>query len=409
MRCAWLFAASAMLTGAVHAAPLTYDAALKLADQTAPSVQAKAAAVRAAQSSAIAAGRLPDPKLEFGVEGFPVSGPLAGRPDRDDFSDARVGLMQDVTSNAKRRAARERASADIGAAQVGQVGEARDVRLNTALAWIDLYYAERRLAALDQIERALAPLRTSAPSELASGAMRPAQTVEPEQLTAALDDRRADLVATVAKARAELVRWTADAQAEVTGDPPDFTIDPVALRSGLDGLPSIAAYDAMGRQADADVDAARADKRSDWSFELAYQHRDPRFGDMVMALATVSLPLFASTRQDPIIAARLDTADSVRIEREAARRALVAQLDSDLADHAMHHDRLHRALETLVPLAKRRAELETASYAAGIASLSDALQAFLALAEARIDAIDRQADVARDGARIVLTYGSDDQ
>ena len=410
MRSPWLFSLSVMLLAAsAHAAPLTYDAALKLANQTAPSLQAKTAELRAAQSSAIAAGRLPDPKLEFGVEGFPVTGPLAGRPDRDDFSDARVGLMQDVTSSAKRRAARERAAADIGVAEVGQVGEARGVRLNTALAWIDLYYAERRLAALDEIDRALTPLRTTAPSQLASGAVRPAQALEPEQLTAALGDRRADLVAAVAKARAELVRWTDDAPAEVAGEPPDFTIDPVALRAGLERLPSIAAYDAMGRQADADVDAARADKRSDWTFELAYQHRDPRFGDMVLAMATVSLPLFASTRQDPIIDARLESANGVRIDREAARRALVAQLDSDLADHAMHHDRLHRALDTLVPLAKRRADLETASYGAGTASLSDVLQAFLALAEARIDAIDRQADVARDGARIVLTYGSDDQ
>lgn len=75
----------------------------------------------------------------------------------------------------------------------------------------------------------------------------------------------------------------------------------------------------------------------------------------------------------------------------------------------MHHDRLHRALETLVPLAKRRADLETAAYGAGTASLSDVLQAFLALAEARIDAIDREADVTRDGARIVLTFGAQAQ
>ena len=36
---------------AAQAAPLTYDAALKLADQTAPSVQARIADVRAARSS----------------------------------------------------------------------------------------------------------------------------------------------------------------------------------------------------------------------------------------------------------------------------------------------------------------------------------------------------------------------
>jgi outer membrane protein, heavy metal efflux system len=409
MRLAWLLTVSALCAGGATAAPLTFDAALKLANQSAPSLQAKATGVRAAQSSSIAAGRLPDPKLEFGTEGFPVSGPNAGRPERDDFSDLRLGVMQDMPSGAKRGAARERAAADIGAAEVARTAEAREVRLNTALAWIDLYYAERRLAALDEIDRALVPLRRAAPSQLASGAMRPAQTLDPERLTATLGDRRADLIAAVAAARAALTRWTGDDPAEVAGDPPDYAIDPVALHAGLDQLPALAAYDAMGRQADADVDAAKADKHSDWSWELAYQHRDPKFGDMVMAQATVSLPLFAATRQDPIIAAREETASGVRIEREAARRELLAALDASLANHAMHHDRLHRALDTLVPLAKRRADLETASYAAGTASLSDVLQAFLALAEVRTDLVDRQADVARDGARIVLTYGSDDQ
>jgi cobalt-zinc-cadmium efflux system outer membrane protein len=409
MRLTRLFAMSALLAGPAQAAPLTYDAALKAADQTAPSLQAKAADVRAARSSAIAAGRLPDPKLEFGVEGFPISGPFAGHPERDDFSDARIGLMQDLPNLAKRRSARERAAADIGAAEVGRTAQAREVRLGAALAWIGLYYAERRLAALDDINQTLAKLRAAAPSQLALGAMRPAQTLEPEQMTAALGDRRADLVAAVATARADLARWTGDVQAEVAGPPPDYAIDPAALRAGVDQLPALTTYDAMGRQADADLDAARADKHSDWSWELAYQHRDPRFGDMVMVQATVSLPLFAATRQDPVIAARAETASGVRFQREAARRELLAALEAGLADHAMHHDRLSRAVETLVPLARRRAELETASYAAGTASLSDVLQAELGLAEAVTDTLDRAADVARDGARIVLTYGADAQ
>ena len=409
MRSAWSLTLLAVLAKAAYAAPLTYSAALKLADVSAPVLQARAADVRAARSSAIAAGRLPDPKLALGVEGFPVSGLYAGRPSADDFTDVRVGVMQDVPNGAKRRSARERAAADIGAAQTSQVAQAREVRLNTAMAWIDLFYAERRLAALDDIDKALAPLRDAAPSQLASGAMRAAQTLEPEQLTAVLGDRHADLVAAVAKARSELARWTGDADAKVVGDPPDFPISAAALHAGLDQLPALAVFDAAGRQADADVNAAKADKRSDWGWELAYQHRDPRFGDMVMVQATVSLPLFATSRQDPIIAARTETAGRTRIEREAARRELLASLDADLADHAMHHDRLHRAIGTLVPLAKRRADLETAGYAAGSASLSDVLQAFLALAEARIDAINRDADVVRDGARIVLTYGSDAQ
>jgi cobalt-zinc-cadmium efflux system outer membrane protein len=407
MRLAWLFTASAMLAAAANAAPLTFDAALKLADVTAPTLQARAADVRVARSLAIAAGRLPDPKVALGIEGFPISGPNAGHPERDDFSDVRVGVMQDVPNLARRRSARDRAAADVGAAEISQVAAAREVRLNTALAWIDLYYAERRLAALDEIEHALGSLRDAAPSQLASGAVRPAQTLEPDQLFAQLGDRRADLVAAVAKAKAELVRWTGDAAADIAGAPPEYAVDPVALRSAIDRLPMLTAYDALARQADADVSAAKADKHPDWTWELAWQHRNPRFGDMVMIQGTVTLPLFASTRQDPVIAARAETASRVRIEREASRRELLAALDASLADHAMHHDRLHRALDTLVPLAKHRADLETASYGAGTASLSDVLQAFLGFAEARIDAIEREADVARDGARIVLTYGSD--
>lgn len=409
MRCAWPIAATAFLAGAAHAAPLTFDAALRLADQTAPSLQAKALDVRAARSSAIAAGRLPDPKASFGIDDFPISGPLAGRPDLDNFSMVTLGISQEVPNRAKRRAARERAAADIGAAQLGQVGETRSVRLNTALAWIDLYYAERRLAALGEIDRALAAFRGTSASRLASGAARPGEALEPEQWTAALADRRATLVAAIGAARAELVRWTGDPAPEVAGDPPDFAIDPAALRAGLHRLPALAAYDAMGRQADADVDVAKADRHPDWAFELGYSHRDPRFGDYVSAKATVSLPLFASTRQNPVIDARIETASRVRLERQAKRRELEAALDASLADHVMHHEQLHRAITTLVPLAKQRADLETASYGAGTASLSDVLSAILALAEASTAVIDHQAEVARDGALIVLTYGSEAQ
>ncbi len=404
MRPFWLTSALALLSSAAQAAPLTYDAALKLADQSAPSLQAKALDIRAAQSAAIAAGRLPDPKLRLGLDNFPISGPPAGRFGPDSMTMATVGVMQDVPNGAKRRAERDRATADIGAAQSSERVEARNIRLSAAVAWVDLYYAERRLTALDQVEAALKPLRETAPSQVAAGAARPAQTLEADQLLAALGDRRADLAAEVAKARAELARWTGDPDPEAAGSPPSLDVDPIALRAGLDRLPQLRAYDAMSRQAEADVAFAKAGKRPDWSWELAYQHRDPMWGDMVSLGATVSLPIFAGKRQDPVIASKVDVAGRVRSEREATRRALAAQLDTDLADHTMHHDRLHRAEGVLVPLAQKKAELERASYAGGSASLSDVLQASIALAEAKVDALNREADVVRDTVRIDLTY-----
>ena len=407
MRSFWLLATAALCACRANADPLTYAAALKLSERSAPSLEARADDLKAARFASVAAGRLPDPKLALGVEGFPISGPNAGHPERDDFSDVRIGVIQDVPNGAKRRAERLRAAADIGAAEAGQIAEGRTVRINAALAWIDLYFAKRRLAALEDIGIGIGKLHATAPARLASGAQRPAVAIEPERLKAVLDDRRAELVAVVAKARAELVRWTGDATADVAGDGPNYPLDPVELRAGLDRLPSLRVIEAQSRQADASTSLAKAERHPDWSWEVGYQHRDNRFGDMVMAQVTVGLPIFGATRQDPVIAARIQSASRVRLEREAARRALRAALEADLADHAMHHERLMRANTTLIPLASRRAALELASYAAGTASLSDALDAEVALAEARVDGLDREAAVVRDGARIALTYGSE--
>ncbi len=215
------------------------------------------------------------------------------------------------------------------------------------------------------------------------------------------------MTAGIAKARAELIRWTGDPAAEVAGAPPAYAPDPAGLRANLERLPGLAVYDAQAHQAAADLAAARADKRPDWTWELTYQHRDPRWGEMVSVGATVGLPLFAAKRQDPDIAARAASASRVRLDLEAARRDLTAALDTDLANLDRLHDRLARAETLLVPLAKRRADLETASYAAGSASLGDVLQAFLALADAHIDRLDREAELTRDTARIALTYGAD--
>ena len=73
----------------------------------------------------------------------------------------------------------------------------------------------------------------------------------------------------------------------------------------------------------------------------------------------------------------------------------------------MHHTLLRTATERLLPLAENEAALERASYAAGRASLGDVLAAQLALAEAQLEHLNREAAVARDAVRLNLTYGSD--
>jgi cobalt-zinc-cadmium efflux system outer membrane protein len=299
-----------------------------------------------------------------------------------------------------------RAAADIGVAEAGELVEGRNVRLETALAWIDLYYGERRLRQLDLLDASLDDLQKTVTARLASGSARPSQALEPDQLRAAIADRRAEMAAVVAQARARLARYTGDPDPQATGDPPILDVDPIRLRAGIDALPALRAQDARIAVAEADVRLARRQalrlegRRHLWPARShVRRHGLGRRVDRPAAVRRQAPEPQDRCKREPCARGRFD--------REAIRRELVAQLDADLADHAMHLSRLRNARETLVPLARHRAELDRDSYGAGKLDLGAALLTTLGLAEAEVEALNREADVARDAVRITITYGEE--
>jgi cobalt-zinc-cadmium efflux system outer membrane protein len=404
---AWLALATTSLPAC--AGPLTFDAALEKAAVGAPSISAKSLATAAARASRIAAGQLPDPKLALGIDSFPISGPLAFEPQRDNFTWINVGVSQDIPNLAKRRAQRGRAEADIGVADAETGVASRTVKVDVALAWIDLAYAERRLGALDGVLTRLDRVVRASPTAIASGASRPAQVLAGREAVAKLQDRRDELVAAVARARARLTRWTGEAEPEIAGAIPDFSVDPARLRSSLQQHPTLVLATATVSRADANLRIAEAERRPDFGVDLSYQRRDPRFGDYVSAGVKIGLPLFQKHRQEPLIAARAADAGGARAEADATLRALTADLDAGLADHVMRRAQWQRARDVLQPLAEQRVRLEIGSYSAGRATLTDIADAHAALADAVLNTLDREAALIADGARLILLYGSTDR
>ena len=405
MRFILLLAGSLSLASAAQAGPLTFEAAQRLALQS-PALDGTAADLEAAKVQGRAAGKLPDPRIRLGLDNAPISGPPAGTFGGDSMTMVSVGLMQDRPSAAKREAARRAASAEVSTAGARQALVARETRLAVALAWIDLYYTDQKLAALAAVEKAITPLRDTAPAALTAGDARPGQTLEAQQKLALLADRRSELLADRASAAAELTRWTGEPGPQPIGPAPDFPIDPETLRAGLPNHPSLMALDAARQMAGAQLAQARAEAHPDTSWDIAYQKRDGAYGDMVSLGVTFGLPLFGQSRREPLIAAQSARVRGAESQKAAGARQLLAALESDLADHQMHHEQLARAQETLAPLAQQRADLETASYGAGRASLTDVLGALLDLAETKLSILDRQALVTRDSAKINLTYGT---
>ena len=390
----------------LQAEPLTFAEAVELAETATPAIEARSLVIEAAQSAAIAADQLPDPKLSVDIMDRRIAGPFefSPRPGRNGFPRQRIGISQDIPNGAKRRARAGQAMADITAARANKEALVQDAQLYSALSWIDLHYAQRRLHILEVLQQSLNELSATVGARLESGITRPAEAFEPELLIAKLADRRSRRVADIEKARAMLARWTGVDHPEIEGTLPEFTIDRENLVSTIKELPILDIQDAKVERAEADVELARANKRPDFSVNASYAHRRPEYGEYVSVGVTIDLPLFAKKRQNPLIDARILEASAARLEASDLERQLQAELSRDFAENRSYRESWERSKNTLLPLAKKQAELEQVSYGAGRVDLDTALNAAVAFAEAEIDLLDREATLVRDTVRIKYTY-----
>ncbi|WP_024303473.1 TolC family protein [Pseudogulbenkiania sp. MAI-1] len=398
------------LVGLAQAAPLTFNAALDQAENTSPALAAQRAQVGAAQSAAIPAGALPDPKLFVGVDNYPVSGPMRGSLTQDFMTMQKVGVMQEFPNADKRRARVEAASAEIAVAEAQSRTARLKVRREAALAWLNRYAVERKLALFADLERENRLLATAVRAQIASGRAQPADAVMPKQEAAQLADRHDDLVRDLAKANAELRRLIGSAADEpLAGAPPAFNLDAGTLRQRLHRHPELLAFGAETRKAEAEVREAVAMKKPDWGVELAYQKRGAQFGDMVSLQFTFDLPLFSKTRQDPAIAAKQQELARIDAEREAMLRDHANELDSDLADYAALGQQVERVHLEWLPLAQQKVDLVTASYQAGRADLTTVLSARRELIEQRFKLIELDYQRTSTAARLYFAYGENAQ
>ncbi|PKM33763.1 MAG: hypothetical protein CVV08_04965 [Gammaproteobacteria bacterium HGW-Gammaproteobacteria-12] len=392
------------------ASALTLDQALLLAEREAPSLAAQAANRDAAIQAAIPAGELPDPKLLLGLQNFPIEGDARGSLTRDFMTMQMVGVMQEVPNRDKRRARVEAARAGIDSADALARVERLKVRRETALAWIGSFAIEQKLQLFQSLYEENRLLAKAVQAQIAGGRGMAIDSLAPRQEAALLAEQEDEFERNREQARAALRRWLGAAAGEpLSGTWPSWPVDDPHFRHNLQRHPELQIFEPMTDEAEAQVRLAEAEKRSDWSWELAYQKRGDAFGDMVSAQLTFDLPLFAGRRQDPKIAAKRAEMLRLEAEREAVTRERLQELDDDLAEYRRLDRALARSQQTLVPLAEEKVQLAMADYRAGAGDLMTLVAARRELIEARLKHIDLQQQRAQTSARLYFAYGDRSQ
>jgi outer membrane protein TolC len=273
------------------------------------------------------------------------------------------------------------------------------------LAWISALAVEEKLALFQTLYAENDLLVKAVRARLAGGRGQPADSVGPKQEAALLAEQEDQLQQSRAQQRAALRRWVGPrADEPLTGRLPNWPVDAEHYRHSLQRHPELVLFDPMTDEAQAEVRQAEADKKSDWSWQLAYQKRDDAFGDMMSVQFSFDLPLFPGSRQNPRIAAKQATLSQLHAQREAAEREHAQQLADDLAEYQRLDRALRRSQDSLVPLAEEKVALTLAGYRAGNGELASVIAARRELIETRLKHIDFAQQRALTSARLHFAY-----
>ncbi len=403
--------ALALSTAAVAAGvPLTLPAAQQLAIQRSRQLSAQDFAVSASRDMAVAAGQLPDPVLKFGIDNLPVDGVDRFSLTNDFMTMRRVGVMQEFTRADKRqlRADRYEREAEKDLAEKNLTVAA--IQRDTALAWLDRYYAEATAAVIAE-QGAQARLEIQA----AEGAYRAgrgsqADVFAARSALAAFDDRNSDIGRRIRNARIMLARWIGDAgDAPLAGEPAidAIRLDPANLDSHLAHHPQIAVLTRQEDIAETEAKLAQANEKADWSVELAYQQRGPAYSNMVSIGVSIPLQWDRKNRQDRELSSKLALVEQAKAERDEALRAHIAETRSMIDEWQNGRERITRYRRELIPLANERTTATLTAYRGGKAGLNDVLAARRNELDVRLQALQLEADTARLWARLNFLFPED--
>jgi len=383
-------------------AELSFEQATQLAREQAPVLAAQRSAVASAQAAQPAATTLPDPRLTLGVDNLPLSGADRLSLTRDFMTMQRVGLMQEVPNSAKRHARASGAQARVAREQAVLGATRLAVQREAALAWLAVYFAERRLGELKALDHENRVLLDTLGPRIAAGRAMPSEHLMAQQDALALADRRDDALRDIARARASLRRWVgARADEPLAGEPPLPKVDAGAVRAGLHRHAELAPYDAARSMAQADADEAGAERRGDWAWEVVYSRRGAQFGDMVSFQVSLDLPWQKGQRQQPQLLAKLREVDRVEAEREELLRRHREDVEGQLAELQALDAQRARLQSSGQALAAERVTLAMASYQAGRGDLPAVLAARREAVETSLRLIEL--DMQRAALRVRLT------
>ncbi len=388
-------------------APLTLEEAVRAGlDADDPSILRFARRAAGKREAAIADAQLPDPKLRFRLQNFPVDSFRLGETP---MTQIQIALSQAFPRGRTLHFSRKRREAEADAERARMALARRQLVLAIRRAWLDLYYWTHARRFVEASRKAVAELETVASGSFAAGKGSSEDVLRARFELSVLDDRLIEIDRRIARARADLARYIGEQRAArpVPDDLPVLPVpSPIAgIRAALLSHPSVRVADALIAARRAEIAIARQQYKPGFTAEVGYGVRGGRQTDFASAGVIMDLPIFTAKRQDRRLAAAKAEESAARLDRDLLLRELNKRLDRAAADWKQLNARVRLYRQVVTVRAGDTTEAALNSYRSAVVDFAELIRARLAELDAEITALKLEVERAKTQAELLFLEG----
>lgn len=383
LACAAAFLAGPWLAGPSYSQTLTMRDALARAVAASPRLTAAERDVGIATGQRIQAGTLLNPELSYEQDDSFGTGKYRGTKS----AETTLQISQAFEWFGKRDVRIAAGQAGVEIAAIQRTAIRLEVLSETAIAFLNVLGAQRRIQILDEHVVAIDKLTPLLQRRVEAGASSPAETGRAEVASALVKADRERVRATLSSARRELAILLGDTtpkfaavsgRLDAAGRPPRFQ----SVVAAIEANPQLVRWTAVYAQRNAELLIARLKPYPDVRLSAGWRHFNETNDDAVRLTLSLPIPVF-DQNQGNILSAQENLAKT-RAEREANRNTLIV-----IAGRA--YDSLQGSLrelgilrDTAIPKAQQAAEAISQGYGEGRFTLLEVLDAQANLAQARL-------------------------
>ena len=392
------------------AGTLTLEKVEQVALESAPELSQLRHKEQSLREAAVAAGQLPDPKLQAGIANLPTD---TFSFTQENMTQIQVGIAQTFPKGRTLSIKSDQKELLASAERYKGLNTKADILRTVRNEWLNLYYWNQAARIVKENHDIFQHLVKVTESMLAAGKSNQHDVLRAQLELSRIENRQIKIAEEVDTARARLARWIGKPMANsiMPKSLPHWrkplTLE--ALEQQLNRHPHLKADAQLVAASNQSVKLAEQQYKPGWTVSLNYgfrQGNNPMMGgkrsDFISAQVSVDLPIFTAKRQDKELASSLAEFNATRDQELSDYRKMVSDLSQFWAIWKKLTEQAVLYKNRLNPEAKQYAEATLTAYQNDQSDFPTVARAYVAELNTQLEGL--RIEVERDKARAALLY-----